>query len=881
MKAGRASLRAERRCSLLMAVAWLIGLVAPLAAIRSMTAAEPSVSLPMQWTMVGADCDFRVLKHQAQQPGHDQDDSAEHLRVRASAGTYIHVRREVSPSRVLEDLQVGVWIKSDRRGLQVFGRIVLPESRDPRTGEPVTVLLPGGFYDHVGRWQQVHLVDTPKELQRQRRVLQGRLKRPVSLQGAYLDAVVVNVFGGPATTNVWLDTIEQRGRVAPDATGDEDALVTPVDYQRESTEMPPRQEGSRLMVNDRPFLPLVVEYHGESWELLRQLGFNTVYLPNPPTAEQYNGARQAGLWLLCPPPAADARELPDEAPILAWYLGDASLSADERREQMERLRRPFTRQRPLVAMDPPDAWKSSRDLDILLRRRLPLGTSFELSQFGPWLQQASQLARPGTPFWTVVQTELPSSLTPQIHGLLRQPCAVPRRVGVEQVRQLCLAAVAAGSRGLWFASETSLEENTPDQTWRRWMLERILAELSLIEPWAMGGRQMGTVVGSQSTVRVHVLSTERSRLLIPSDLQPSAQLVYQPHPEGNTLVIPGVPDSTDVYVLTPAELLTAQHARISGGVRIELSAEQNTSLVVLTEDPLVVTHLNRVIHTVKPRIVELEQMLSDQMLRDFEKLKARELLTRPNWVRDWDAARSALQTSRRLSESGDFASAYRFSRRAQRLVSQLETEVWRQAVTNWEHPLVLPMGAAFPLTTLATDSVRRSLAAIATSSNRLPGGDCEQLDGMIQAGWAQASAAPDDVETYVALSPDTPHGGKSSLRLVARAKSKEAEQCVLESPPVWIQSAPIAVEAGQILEITGWVRIDEPIAGSLDGLMIHESLGGEALALRFAERCAWRPFRIVRAADRDGELTLTFALTGLGEAWVDDIKVAVKEPPAP
>ncbi len=853
-----------------------IWLVLLLSSLGSLAWAKSETASSLIWTVVRADCDFRILRHQADQPGHLEDTTSEHLRVRASAGTYIYLQRDLPKARVLDDLQLGLWLKSDRRGLQIFGRIVLPKTIDPKTGKPLHVLLPGGFYEHVGQWQLVHLVDTPKELLRQRRILRAERKIPIDLQGAYLDGVVVNVFGGPGTTEAWLGEAVQRGRVSPDATP-LPSEVAVVDYQQPVDLPPPEHVGTRLLVNQRPFFPLVIEHNGESWELLREMGFNTVYLRESPTAEQLSEAKQTGLWIICPPPPNHHPELPTQAPILAWHCGDDRVPQEVRSARLERLRQRPGPARPLIGMANENQWQTSRELDILLRQCLPLGTTFELSNFGPWLQQRTRLARPGTPFWTVIQTQLPDSLAGQVHGLLRYPSPVPRRVQVEQVRQLTLAAVAAGSRGLWFQSDCSLEDANPDQAWRRWLLERVVAELSLVEPWAMGGRQLGTITGTQPSVRVESLTTERSRLLITTDQQKGSQFVVPPQQDGNTLIIPGVPDSTVVYVLTPVELMTAKHARISGGVRIDLDFETSMALLVLTEDPLVVTHLNRVIRTLRPRMVELEQQLADQMLRDFEQLKARELLNRPEWVREWDAARMALQTCRKLSDSGDYAAAYRFGRRSQRLVAQLEAEVWQKSAGVWDHPLVIPMGASFPMTTLGHISTRRALAARATGENLLAEGHCEDLDAMIEVGWRQYQSSPRDVETYIALSPDEPKEGEHSLRLVARGKTDDARQSIVETPTLWVHSAPIPVEPGEQLEITGWVRIREPIAGSLEGLMIRESLGGDVLSLRFVEPSPeWKPFRMIRAVEQPDHLTISFALTGLGEAWLDDLRVTIK-----
>jgi hypothetical protein len=64
----------------------------------------------------------------------------------------------------------------------------------------------------------------------------------------------------------------------------------------------------------------------------------------------------------------------------------------------------------------------------------------------------------------------------------------------------------------------------------------------------------------------------------------------------------------------------------------------------------------------------------------------------------------------------------------------------------------------------------------------------------------------------------------------------------------------------------------------MDGLAIYDSLAGIDLAERIHEASDWREFTLYRAAPRAGSVTLTFALTGMGEAWLDDVTVNLLEP---
>ena len=58
--------------------------------------------------------------------------------------------------------------------------------------------------------------------------------------------------------------------------------------------------------------------------------------------------------------------------------------------------------------------------------------------------------------------------------------------------------------------------------------------------------------------------------------------------------------------------------------------------------------------------------------------------------------------------------------------------------------------------------------------------------------------------------------------------------------------------------------------------MIH--WGAKRLAERIAHAPDWKEFTAYRIADNSRTFTVTFALTGLGEVWIDDVTI---EPVAP
>ena len=98
---------------------------------------------------------------------------------------------------------------------------------------------------------------------------------------------------------------------------------------------------------------------------------------------------------------------------------------------------------------------------------------------------------------------------------------------------------------------------------------------------------------------------------------------------------------------------------------------------------------------------------------------------------------------------------------------------------------------------------------------------------------------------------------------------------MIEMPPLWVTSPAVPVAAGQIVRIHGWVNVPTAIIGSVDGLLVVESLTGEEMALRLDKTKGWQEFTMLRIVPQAGPLVLTLALTGLGEVRLDDLTIEV------
>lgn len=848
----------------------------------------------ISWKIAGGDCrPLRVEVHQRTAQRAKRGNRCEHLRIRAGSGTHVYVTHEIEPATVIDELRPSVWIRSDRMGIQIIARVVLPRSQDPRSGRPVSTLIRGSSYTQTSAWQRLRINNLQSLLDRQVPVLRAQFGSHIDPREAFVDRIILNVYGGLGVTNVWIDDLETESHVtatqSKSAVRDSTSLAGSASLPgaRARAETAPassgtnkvRVQGSILTVDGQPYFPRAFEHHGERLSQIAKLGFNTVKLTTPPTPDQLLQAHEHGLLLIAPARdlhsvvGGDARQ----SQVLAWNLGDAlgPHELDSVRTRAAAIRQASSDPRPLICSADSALFAYSRHVDFLLHERLPMGTSFELADFGPWLIQRSRMCRPGTPFWATVQTEL-TGVLPQSAAMSGWDFPLPRSVEPEQIRLLTYLAITAGARGICFQSSSSLDDNHAQARLRSLTLQSLNRELALIEPWIAGGVNVGSVDASDPEVIAVALATDRSRLVISIRRATGAQYVAGATPgKPCSLTVPGVPESSNAFEITTTGLKPLRHRRVAGGMRLMVDKLSSVSLLVLTQNPLVIRNLSHKIGSIGQADRQLQRSLAAVSLSLVEDTERRLELVAPVEPRTsalLQEARAGLRQSERLLATGDATTADHYARRCLGALSQLRRSRWEQAVRGLSAPVSSPFCLHYATLPMHWQLLRQASTATA-GANIMPGGDFEDLEQMIRSGWRHFQQSPNGIKSDVSLTSSAPREGRHALRIRAVRVEVNARGSAVETTPVWINSATTPISAGQLIRIHLWVRIDNPIVDSLDGLMIFDSLGGPLLAQRIRQTNGWQDVTLFRKATRPHPLIVTFALTGIGDVAIDELVV--------
>jgi hypothetical protein len=937
------------------------------------------------WTEAGSDASYRMMRHRRTRETFHEGASCEQVEFVAGNGSIIYLAHAIQPARIIDELVPSVWVKGDRLGTTLNVRVVLPRSKNAKTGLPLTTIIAGSTYSQAGTWQQLSISRLPELLTRHVRALRTEHGANIDSREAYIDRVLLNVYGGEGITRVWIDDLEVAGEVGlrdvivaennatagqlssvsssistpreladarqwhrakeptastnsasslsavsqsmnvrgPRATSITDPNVLPAAWN-EAANNSGRDDsqrlklnGTRLMLEGHAILPRIIEYRGESLRLLKSLGFNMVWLDEIPSDSFLAEAASIELWIICPPPTPEAIEAGALTAkfniVAAWNLGLERTEGDIQlvRTWAERLhtKDPIAGRPTLIGCH--DELRAfSRVADVVLVGRNPIGTSTSMIEYGRHLAAGPRLARPGTPLWVRIPTEPDVALvgqwaafsavlgeafgggrapseaggsvlsTPGAPANLAQPAdwqVIPPGAGLssQQLRSLLYTALATGGRGFLFHSRTPLDSNDRETHRRRAMLELLNLELALIEPWAAGGSFVTSAPSTEADLFGVAMQTERARLLLPVRSGKLDQFVAEPLGwQARAFVVPGVPDSNEAYELTPSGLRQLAHKRVTGGIRVSQDPYAGGALVVMSSDPRIASDLSRQVARTDKRAAELKRELALTDLQNVESIERR--LPSSATPRDvgelLSTARTALEQSRTLITTNDWRRSYEKSEMAMVILGRLQRRRWQELASRWPSVIASPLATSYAMLPQHTKLVGW-LDTAQVDPNGLAGGDIESLDWMLESGWRHYLHPQPGIGSDVELSPAAPHEGKYSLRLRAWSDVDTSPPTPVETAPVWVTSAPVRVAQGDIVRIRGFVRLPEEPLGSAEGLLVIDSLGGLPLAERIHAHKGWQEFTLFRAAAQTGELTITFALSGLGEAYIDDLAV--------
>ena len=850
------------------------------------------------WVKGPSDAPFRETAHEITDASAHSGQHSEHIQLMAEQGTFIHYYYPVGRAPLGDDLSVSIWVKSNRPGAQLMGRLVLPREQDPRNlSDRLTATLRSEPYQQVGRWQRLELRNPVKLAAEQQRFMRAELARDVNFNDAYIDRLILNVYGGPGQTEVWIDDLEVGPLVGdspfkatsrPAETPGKGALTAPPRLSR-GTVVELRQD--HLMAAGKDFFIRGIRHSDTPLRALRDAGFNTVWFDYRTQAAVMEEAANLGFWVVpaLPVTGGDPHLASDDGlagevsrflasdTVLFWDLGGGLV--DEQKEPVRRavqvvhLADP---QRPVGA----DIWDGlkpyGRALDLVGFHRWPLMTGLELPQYREWLEQRARLTRPGSFTWTWVQTHLPDWYTTLVYG---RPgwASFDEPIGPqpEQIRLLAYTALAAGCRGLGFWSDRFLANSHQGRD-RLLQLALLNLEIQMLEPFLMTARPPVWVTTSQPDVRAAVFKTDHGVLVLPIWLGNGAQFVPgQSATAKLSFVVPEVPATAQAWQLSPAEIHTLTYERALAGRRITIPQFDLTAAVLFTSDTATVVRLQDLARRTREQAGhwahDLAEVELDKVARVDAQLTAagHPLKEGPELLAE---ARKRLRACVDSYNGHDYLEAYHHAEEAMQPLRILMRKQWAEATKGLDSPVASPYAVSFytlPRHWTFMEPFRQGRPG----ANALRGGDFELSPEQAAETWTVQEARLDAVELTARRVTDAPKEGKQCLMLEIKPQDPQAAPEGLERTFLAINSPAVRLAPGTSVAVSAWVRIPAPIRASVDGALFYDSAGGEPLAVRLTNPTGWKKVTLYRTVPASGLINVTLALTGLGTVYFDDVRI--------
>lgn len=487
------------------------------------------------WSQESTDAAIRPLAHDRTNRAAHEGRLSEHFRFGAGLGSGLYFSYPLPKVPVTDALKASLYVRANRSGVQLFARVVLPGDTDPETKQPSFLLVPGTIYDNADRWQRLEVLDLPNSLERQARVLRATTRRPVRLDGAYVEQLVVNLFTGAGETEAFLDELAigpvPRAMAVANADGraregEGASPAGPAQAGRTTAGAPPaprvrleqrsrlKKQGEDGLYHDWIFT--AVHAPGADVATLRNVGFDVLIDDFDADPKRFQEAVDRG-FLLMPRLGSDgeggaadpeqvfaaASAFPFRESVLAWDLGDRlglAADLDARQQDLEAVRRTVTKMRGLpsgvsrlttgsVADDLRLFASPPTSLDMLGVRPSPWGGMHSFMDTYYFLRQRRDLTvrnNPAALYWATLPATPPREVPRAVWGQDAPPPWGAPAVQAEQVRLMTYEALSAGYRGLAYQGDADLTRPSG----RVLLLEMALlnAEIDLCESILANGK---------------------------------------------------------------------------------------------------------------------------------------------------------------------------------------------------------------------------------------------------------------------------------------------------------------------------------------------------------------------------------------------------------
>ncbi|WP_149752513.1 hypothetical protein [Rubripirellula obstinata] len=860
---------------------------------------------PPRFFLGASDCDARVIQHDSSVTGGVNGGACEMVTMVATSGTEAHLVYPIEPVRPIDDLNAVIQVMSANEGATIGFRVRYPFLRDPETRRPVSVIVFGASYASPGEFASIGIGAIQRPLQLKQMSLRSQYGPESDLQDPYVDAVVINAYGGPGTTAIRMDELRVEGMIPVSAgviTGNRHSNESSNERSGDETRYR-LQPGSSSIENDRDLesvtnslafpvgrVTRILQHSGEPLAWVRTLGFDAVLLRKSPDAAILSEAIRTRMKIYAPPPQSPDPTLAAMLePVAGWYIGSGE-ALDERQldtatETIARLKALPTRwQRPIVAAPSDSYLRYASMVDAIIDDLPPPARSLRGSEESAQLTQRRTLMADRAQVASGVASMPPESMLVQAEQIA-DAIGAPRpsnyrwqAMWLQTMRSLQQAPAA-----ILYRSTRSLASGSEMDQARAMSMSFTNRMVAMIEPWIVASTPSAPPTVQGAAYQCSQQTTGSTDLLVlTSDATRGSEVLAG---DGQSLRIKLGPSETNktAWRLThfSAERLTPRTNSLGG--EIEIVSPDAVEIIVLSSDPAVGSQLVR----------QSSRYAKQASLDRWQLAAASVMQARSGWdqaiamraVGDASptnliaVAEQTLSRAEPAYRAGDTDTTIRMACRADAWAMRSSWQLAEALMPHWPMPTSSP-----PIDFGATEiqSLWRPLMNDeGWGENLLTAGSLDSAELVGPGRWTFGRRLESRAHSEVGHINRGSFAGPGALRARVTALGSQTSADSLgggyAGTVVQIRSPSIRLPAGSAIRIDAMVRT-VGFGGPHQGVLVYDGIGGQPMGVLVRGRSDWTPVRLYRQTVADGPVSVMFELLGAGEAMIDEVTLRVWQP---
>ena len=776
------------------------------------------------WNLGETDSTIHVLEHaRVRHPVHSGR-WAEKFYLTSAGGSFAYVTTPIEMASVIEELSFSLWIRADRTGMQLAARVVLPRSIDPDTGKALTLKVYGDSYQNVGRWQQLFLEQVLQKVRRQTRIAQSGHSGKVDFREAYVDRIMINLHGGNGKTSAYIDDLTIHGLISQKNKSLISAdQLAPIDLLFDPKPRPNKNQFG-------PAVPRVIQYQGEPFAFLQNLGFNGILLPSPPTEQQRRDASKHHLWLLAPKrnmTGVVSGQSQTDVPVriygtLIWYApNDGESPARQNVKETNNEKSQIT-----LAEEPFKIEKIRTQISANSAYPLPLQKRFD----------SVPSPRVDLCYW--------------------------------EIREQVFRTIAGGKQRFLFSSRQPLNGSQPSAQRRSKALRLILMELNILAPFISGHVAAQSFDGRDTDIQTTLLTKHRSALLISKTARIHGTFLSRPITETYEVTVPHIAATSRVFFIRPFDLRPAHRLRVAGGVRVTLQGIDQITAILFTNQLSQIRRTAKQIVDVRDEAHEVFFWLLKEEQRlhrttceylqgmEFSSLKGKVFLktVKKNALLSGDDSRRVAQR-----EIG-----YSLGRLQQ--IRAMQWDIWHRVADTIGPPTRHPALARFD--TLPAAITWADVLSQQTLGSDLLGGNQPDQSAGDHADWKVVDALKLNPQNRFEVLRQS-NKEKTTVHVWSQQKMTKSGSNL----PLTIESPLMHLPPGTPYLIQADIMVTSPENGDINRALIFDSGEGPAMAQALGSGKNLQQCILYRRSPPTGNFSVNIAVRGATEVWVKNITV--------